>query len=433
MFVWLSNAQFVNVMGKSQLYIADKIRYLPWKRNNCSKLLIAAGVCASLSACVSSVSPVAQLNAVADDTRLDGNSQKLALINSAASDKSTASALKDGDSAPSSQSSNAITQASSASPGDGDQQLSVENTLQNIPIPVRNPVIKVAIAAQNADENTQSAQLKSGPNEDQTDAHDSPRQSDEQKLALVSEKSEVQSEEVTAAAQEAQKLSTINGIAAQKTVTENKKPGLFSFLFQRAKQRSKVRKQPGDDRASSILLSSRTASRSNRTINKPSTATLAAMPGVRSNQAIFEINKNKGKINNLLVASVAGLARLSVSKLRTQHSGVNVDCIQPEVLKILYVVERNYGKKPIVTSGYRNPSRNRRAGGARNSMHIYCKAVDIQVEGVSKWDLARFLRSVPGRGGVGTYCRTKSVHLDIGPKRDWHYACRRKSKRRRKA
>ena len=224
----------------------------------------------------------------------------------------------------------------------------------------------------------------------------------------------------------------INSNIIQKPESKPKKVGLLALLFQRSRNNAGKRNLPDDDRASKILLSSRTASQSNRLINRPSTASLSAMPGVRPNRVIFGFGKNKNA-EGVQLASAAGLSRLSARGLRTQHSGVNVDCIRPEVLQILYVVERHYGKKPIVTSGYRSPSRNRKAGGARNSMHIYCKAVDIQVEGVSKWDLAKFMRTIPGRGGIGTYCRTKSVHLDTGPKRDWHYSCRRKSKRRRKA
>ena len=51
---------------------------------------------------------------------------------------------------------------------------------------------------------------------------------------------------------------------------------------------------------------------------------------------------------------------------------------------------------------------------------------DIQIKGVSKWELATYLRSLPERGGVGTYCHTASVHIDIGPQRDWNWRCRRK-------
>ncbi len=167
----------------------------------------------------------------------------------------------------------------------------------------------------------------------------------------------------------------------------------------------------------------------------------SALPGVKSNDEIFGIKRSDENDTNTAnqrvtpetrLASMGSLGLLSPNGLRVQHEKVQVACLKPGVIRLLRVVERHYGKKPIITSGYRSPNRNRRAGGAKNSQHIYCKAVDIQVEGVSKWDLAKFLRTIPGRGGVGTYCRTRSVHLDIGSKRDWHHPCRRSSKRKKK-
>ena len=161
-----------------------------------------------------------------------------------------------------------------------------------------------------------------------------------------------------------------------------------------------------------------------------------SLPGVKSNSEIFGITNDDGSTSrnsrNTQVAAVGSFGRLSPNGLRVQHSKVQVACIKPGVIRLLKMVERRYGKKPIITSGYRSPRGNRRAGGARNSQHIFCKAVDIQVEGVSKWKLAKFLRTLPGRGGVGTYCRTKSVHIDIGSVRDWHHPCRKSSKRKRK-
>ena len=50
----------------------------------------------------------------------------------------------------------------------------------------------------------------------------------------------------------------------------------------------------------------------------------------------------------------------------------------------------------------------------------------IEIPGVSKWDLANYARSMPGRGGVGTYCYTDAVHVDVGPERDWNWRCRRR-------
>ncbi len=161
------------------------------------------------------------------------------------------------------------------------------------------------------------------------------------------------------------------------------------------------------------------------------------LPGVTRDSALFGISQDgplkKQELvpsDSVQVASIGSFGRYSmVNGLVLQTDSVKVDCFTPELMRILRIVERRYGKKVMVTSGFRSASSNRRAGGARNSTHIYCKAADIQVDGVAKWDLAKFLRTVDGRGGVGTYCRTESVHIDVGSVRDWHYPCRRNKSR----
>lgn len=163
------------------------------------------------------------------------------------------------------------------------------------------------------------------------------------------------------------------------------------------------------------------------------------LPGVRQGQgALFEISRRSGMDDDsdidlhegdeppYQVASAAGLARLAPNGLMKQTDHVDVACLKPSLVRVLKAVEKNYGRKVIVTSGYRTPDKNRRARGARNSLHMYCAAADVQVEGVSKWDLAAYIRTMPGRGGVGTYCHTESVHIDVGPERDWNWRCRRR-------
>ncbi|MCB1428898.1 MAG: DUF882 domain-containing protein [Nitratireductor sp.] len=164
---------------------------------------------------------------------------------------------------------------------------------------------------------------------------------------------------------------------------------------------------------------------------EPAAGTVA-LPGVKDNNSLFHTTDEdeSGDASGLQLASAGAMSRMSPLGIVTQTDRVEVGCFKPELIAILGRVERHYGRKPIVTSGYRNPAENRRAGGARKSMHMLCQAADIQVEGVSKWDLAKYLRTVEGRGGVGTYCRTNSVHIDTGEERDWHYPCRRKKKKR---
>lgn len=154
-----------------------------------------------------------------------------------------------------------------------------------------------------------------------------------------------------------------------------------------------------------------------------------ALPGV--NMAALFIDKsgdisddsNDGQIQ---LASAAGLARLAPNGLHLQTEKVEVDCFKPELVRTLKAIERHYGRPAVVTSGYRSPKHNRRVGGASGSRHTSCEAADIQIEGVSKWQLAKYLRSMPQRGGVGTYCHTESVHIDIGSVRDWNWRCRRR-------
>ncbi|WP_167484007.1 YcbK family protein [Mesorhizobium tamadayense] len=162
-----------------------------------------------------------------------------------------------------------------------------------------------------------------------------------------------------------------------------------------------------------------------------------ALPGVRQT-ALFEIKRKSGiddesdvdlnedEGGSYQVASAAGMARLAPNGLLKQNESVDVACLKPSLVRVLKTIEGHFGRKMIVTSGYRDPSRNRRANGAKNSLHMYCAAADIQVPGVSKWELASYVRSMPGRGGVGTYCHTESIHVDVGPERDWNWRCRRR-------
>lgn len=161
------------------------------------------------------------------------------------------------------------------------------------------------------------------------------------------------------------------------------------------------------------------------------------LPGVRKG-ALFEI-KRRDSLNSdadvdigetddgpILLASAGGLARLAPNGLKVQRESVDVACLKPQLVRMLKKIEAHYGRNVVVTSGYRSPGHNRRVRGAKNSLHMYCAAADIQIEGVGKWELAKYARSMPGRGGVGTYCHTDSIHVDIGPDRDWNWRCSRR-------
>ncbi|MBZ9653694.1 YcbK family protein [Phyllobacterium lublinensis] len=160
---------------------------------------------------------------------------------------------------------------------------------------------------------------------------------------------------------------------------------------------------------------------------------LSSLPGVRPNAGIqimqrdslYDDDDVEAAAAPVILASAAGLARLAPNGLKVQRESVQVACLKPQLVGILKTLERRYGKSVIVTSGYRSPPYNRLVNGAKASLHMSCAAADIQIPGISKWELASFARSMQGRGGVGTYCHTESVHVDIGPRRDWNWRCSR--------
>jgi uncharacterized protein YcbK (DUF882 family) len=160
------------------------------------------------------------------------------------------------------------------------------------------------------------------------------------------------------------------------------------------------------------------------------------LPGVRKTN-LFEIKRKSGidddsdidvyeDIGSYEVASAAGLARLAPNGLLKQRETVDTACLKPKLVRMLKQIESHFGKRLIVTSGYRSPAYNKKVRGAERSQHMYCAAVDVQMPGVHKFELARYARTMPGRGGVGTYCHS-SIHIDIGPERDWNWKCGRKT------
>ncbi len=220
-----------------------------------------------------------------------------------------------------------------------------------------------------------------------------------------------------------------------------KRQGFFSSLFSSQPTEPPSQRQAAPATRSLAALAPLPAASSPSAQPVAARATApGALPGVREG-ALFEVSRRNGTNDDsdidlheddeepVQLASAAGLARLAPNGLMVQTERVDVACLKPSLVRVLKQIESKYGRKVVVTSGYRSPPNNRRARGARNSLHMFCAAADIQVEGVTKFELATYLRTMPGRGGVGTYCHTNSVHIDVGPERDWNWRCRRKKRR----
>ena len=94
-----------------------------------------------------------------------------------------------------------------------------------------------------------------------------------------------------------------------------------------------------------------------------------------------------------------------------------------ELAKNLQVL-RDEVKKPIkITSGYRDPSFNKKIGGATQSRHITGEAADLKIEGYTPKQVAAIIEKLIAsgkmkQGGLGIY--STWIHYDVrGTKARW--------------
>ena len=97
--------------------------------------------------------------------------------------------------------------------------------------------------------------------------------------------------------------------------------------------------------------------------------------------------------------------------------------MHPEFMEKLIAVREDYNQPMIITSGYRHLAYNDTIGGAKNSPHLYGRAVDIKVAG---GDALRLIGAALRHGmtGVGVKQRgdheRRFIHLDDMPQSDTH-------------
>jgi uncharacterized protein YcbK (DUF882 family) len=94
-----------------------------------------------------------------------------------------------------------------------------------------------------------------------------------------------------------------------------------------------------------------------------------------------------------------------------------------ELAKNLQVL-RDEVKKPIkITSGFRDPSFNKKIGGATQSRHITGEAADLKIEGYTPKQVAAIIEKLIAagkmkQGGLGIY--STWIHYDVrGTKARW--------------
>ena len=85
--------------------------------------------------------------------------------------------------------------------------------------------------------------------------------------------------------------------------------------------------------------------------------------------------------------------------------------IDSDLVNVLQKVRDHFGKAVTINSAYRTPTKNKAVGGQTYSQHLYGRAADIKVSGVSPKKVAAYAETIlKNKGGIGTY--STFTHLD---------------------
>lgn len=89
--------------------------------------------------------------------------------------------------------------------------------------------------------------------------------------------------------------------------------------------------------------------------------------------------------------------------------------IDDELVTLLQKIRDHFGKAVNINSAFRTASHNaRQKKSSKYSQHLYGKAADIWIAGVSVDTLAAYVETLlPGKGGIGRYYTDGFVHVDV--------------------
>lgn len=92
--------------------------------------------------------------------------------------------------------------------------------------------------------------------------------------------------------------------------------------------------------------------------------------------------------------------------------GSQIVFVDSYLVAILDILRAKIEKPVVITSGYRTPAWNKKAGGAKYSYHMRGMAADIRVHGMTPKQVANTLNEiVPDECGIIVY--SNWVHFDV--------------------
>jgi hypothetical protein len=146
---------------------------------------------------------------------------------------------------------------------------------------------------------------------------------------------------------------------------------------------------------------------------------LAEGDGPEARYASLPSDGGETVTGSLPTAGFRGLGGFAAAVERgsiTLRASTPTRCLPGSLTAVLADVASKFGVVSV-QSTHRSSGVNRRAGGARQSLHLACRAIDFRVKSRAGGVMA-YLRSRPEVGGLKVY-RNGIIHIDNGSRRSW--------------
>ena len=153
--------------------------------------------------------------------------------------------------------------------------------------------------------------------------------------------------------------------------------------------------------------------------------------GIKTQTAVQKLQKEYNLVvdgivgyqTNIILEGPTEITHFTDKEFRCRHCGkLPAGGIDKRLLIMLEQLRKQIGNRPIIiNSGYRCPEHNKASGGAKNSQHLYGRAADIRVNGMSPRELEKYCDKLFVNDGVGMGGQN-IVHVDTrGHKARWYY------------
>ena len=86
--------------------------------------------------------------------------------------------------------------------------------------------------------------------------------------------------------------------------------------------------------------------------------------------------------------------------------------IDTELVNVLQKIRTHFGKPVTITSAYRTSTKNKAVGGSPYSQHLYGRASDVKISGISPAKVGAYAETLlKNTGGIGIY--STFTHIDV--------------------